>query len=243
MTWSSSAMPQASRTEASASQQLTKLPAGDPASAKVHTCAKGCSNGAPSAESVPRSHFHEREHRCLLSAALHEEQHCWWAARYCVGDVEGERRVCAQRSQRRSCQMIKRLPARRPSPAMIIAVIALIAALGGTAVAGGVLTTKKFKKQAVRGPVQYVAVTTSVPSTNVPDSPGVHVAATCPAGTHVIGGGVKLSLEADMFVNDSTPTTSGWAGTVFNGNAAAQPATTTAICATVQKVSGSPPSS
>ena len=64
--------------------------------------------------------------------------------------------------------MIKRLPARRPSPAMIIAVIALIAALGGTAVAGGVLTTKKFKKQAVRGPVQYVAVTTSVPTPMCP---------------------------------------------------------------------------
>jgi hypothetical protein len=139
--------------------------------------------------------------------------------------------------------MIKRLRARRPSAAMIIAVIALIAALGGTAVAGGVLTTKKFKKQAVRGPVQYVSVTTSVPSTNVPNSPGFQVAATCPAGTHVIGGGIKLSLEADMYVNDSTPTTSGWAGTVYNGNAAAQPATTTAICATVNKVSGAPPSS
>ena len=84
--------------------------------------------------------------------------------------------------------MIKRLRARRPSAAMIIAVIALIAALGGTAVAGGVLTTKKFKKQAVPGPVQYVAVTTSVPSTNVPNSPGFHVPATCPAGTHVLGG-------------------------------------------------------
>ena len=46
-----------------------------------------------------------------------------------------------------------------------------------------------------------------------------------------------------MFVNDSTPTTSGWAGTVYNGNAAAQPATTTAICATVKKVSGDPPPS
>jgi hypothetical protein len=32
---------------------------------------------------------------------------------------------------------------RRPSPAMVIAVVALIAALGGTAVAGGVLNKKK----------------------------------------------------------------------------------------------------
>jgi hypothetical protein len=32
---------------------------------------------------------------------------------------------------------------RRPSPAMIVAIVALIAALGGTAIAGGVLNKKK----------------------------------------------------------------------------------------------------
>jgi hypothetical protein len=35
---------------------------------------------------------------------------------------------------------------RRPSPAMIVAIVALIAALGGSAVAGGVLNKKKAKK-------------------------------------------------------------------------------------------------
>jgi hypothetical protein len=35
---------------------------------------------------------------------------------------------------------------RRPSPAMVVAIVALIAALGGTAVAGGVLTKKKVNK-------------------------------------------------------------------------------------------------
>lgn len=35
---------------------------------------------------------------------------------------------------------------RRPSPAMVIAVVALIAALGGTAIAGGVLNKKKVNK-------------------------------------------------------------------------------------------------
>jgi len=34
---------------------------------------------------------------------------------------------------------------RRPSPAMVIAIVALIAALGGTAIAGGVLNKKKVK--------------------------------------------------------------------------------------------------
>src|SRR4051794_30803487 len=35
---------------------------------------------------------------------------------------------------------------RRPSPAMVVAIVALIAALGGTAVAGGVLNKKKVNK-------------------------------------------------------------------------------------------------
>ena len=34
---------------------------------------------------------------------------------------------------------------RRPSPAMVVAIVALIAALGGTAVAGGALNKKKVK--------------------------------------------------------------------------------------------------
>jgi hypothetical protein len=36
----------------------------------------------------------------------------------------------------------------RPSPAMVVAIVALIAALGGTAVAGGFITKKKAKKVA-----------------------------------------------------------------------------------------------
>lgn len=136
---------------------------------------------------------------------------------------------------------MKRVLLRRPSPAMIIAVIALVAALGGTAIAGGVLTTKKFKNQAVRGPVVYATTSSSVGNTNTASNPGVHVTATCPSGTHVIGGGIKVSDEPDMFVNDSYPTTTGWAGTVYNSSTT-QTATTTAICATVKGVSGAPPS-
>lgn len=42
--------------------------------------------------------------------------------------------------------MRKRARRLRPSPAMIVAVVALIAAIGGTAVAGGVLNKKKVNK-------------------------------------------------------------------------------------------------
>lgn len=135
---------------------------------------------------------------------------------------------------------MKKLLRRRPSGAMVVAIIALVAALGGTAVAGGVLTTKKFKNQAVRGPLTYATSTVNVPSTNTPNNPGVTVSSSCPGGTHVVGGGIKLSDEPDMYVNDSYPTSGGWAATVYNGNAGATPASVTAICATVKRVSGTP---
>jgi hypothetical protein len=128
---------------------------------------------------------------------------------------------------------------RLPSPAIVIAIIALIAALAGTAIAGGVLTTKKFKNQAVRGPVTYATAVAIVPPNQ---SGGVSVASTCPGNTKVIGGGIKVTTDADQFVNDSHPTATGWGGTVFNfGNLNLQ-AFVTAICATVKSSSGVPPS-
>jgi hypothetical protein len=138
---------------------------------------------------------------------------------------------------------MKKVFSRRPSPALIIAVIALVAALGGTAVAGGVLTTKKFKNQAVRGPLTYVSTNTDIPNTNSPNNPGVHAAATCPAGTHVVGGGIRLSDKIKEFVDDSFPTASGWAGTLYNGGTDPLPVTVVAICATVKSISGAAPAS
>jgi hypothetical protein len=127
---------------------------------------------------------------------------------------------------------------RRPSAAMIVAVIALVAALAGSAYAGGVLTTKKFKNQAVRGPLTYATSTVGVPNTGF-GSPGATVSSSCPAGTHVVGGGIKLADKDNEFVNDSYPTVAGWAGTV-NANANGLTANITAICATVKNVSGAP---
>ncbi|HSD23205.1 MAG TPA: hypothetical protein VLB79_02640 [Solirubrobacterales bacterium] len=135
---------------------------------------------------------------------------------------------------------MKQLLRRRPSAAMVVAIIALVAALGGTAVAGGILTTKKFKNQALRGPLTYATSTVNVPNTNGPDSQGFQISASCPSGTHPVGGGVKLSNENDQYVNDSYPTAAGWGATIYNGNASALPVNITAICTTVKRTSGSP---
>jgi hypothetical protein len=139
---------------------------------------------------------------------------------------------------------MKRFIARRPTPAMIVAIIALIAALSGTAFAGHFLTAKKFRKQAIRGPLTYVSATPMVPNTGPGGGgPGQAVSVDCPKGTNVIGGGIKLSQEANLLVNDDYPTVSGWAGTVYNGALDGQPraVTVTAICAVVSSVTGQVP--
>ena len=137
---------------------------------------------------------------------------------------------------------MKRVLHRRPSTAMVVAIIALVAALAGTAVAGGGFLTKKkfnkFKTHVVRGPISYVTSSASIGNTPF-GSDGDPLAAACPGGTHPTGGGIKVSDEADMFVNDSYPTSTGWAGTVFNNDASAHDATITAVCA-VGETSGAP---
>jgi hypothetical protein len=140
---------------------------------------------------------------------------------------------------------MKKILSRRPSPAVIVAVVALIVALTGTAVAGGgFLTKKKFQKQAVRGPVQYVTTSTAVPI----DTPGDYVAvsASCPAGTKAVGGGIKIpdpGVNGGAYVTDAYVTTTGYAGHVTNNSTTPTTATITANCVTVRSSTGSPPAS
>jgi hypothetical protein len=80
--------------------------------------------------------------------------------------------------------------------------------------------------------VQYVAAAVSLAPA------GNSGTASCPAGTHVIGGGATLSNEALSIVNDSGPdsTRTGWTATGFG-----EPGTTmtvTAICTSVVSASG-----
>jgi hypothetical protein len=135
---------------------------------------------------------------------------------------------------------------RRPSPAMIVAIVALVAALAGTAVAGGgFLTKKKFKNQAVRGPVTYVTTTTVDTADGFGPTAFKTASATCPGGTHVIGGGIKGEFPEDDFIFDSYPTATGWTGRVFanHGAGTSSTFTTTAICAVAKQTSGAPPTS
>jgi hypothetical protein len=132
---------------------------------------------------------------------------------------------------------------------MIIAIVALIAAIGGTAIAGGppFVPKTKFKKfkqntngalaQKVGGPLNYVTVNFTNPAGATTD-----VAASCPAGSAPTGGGIKVENDNTQLVNDAHPTTAGWAGTVKNTGATSHTLQITAICAVAQ-TTGTRPSS
>lgn len=144
---------------------------------------------------------------------------------------------------------------------MIVAIVALIAALGGTAIAGGgFLPKNKFKKFShkvvkkhafnnLRGQVNTVQaqanavdaqavkgpvkyVSTSV---NVPNTPVpvVEGTATCPAGTKVLGGGARVTpTDGNGYIDDSYPSGStSWKAKFDNNTGSPYTGTVTAICA------------
>jgi hypothetical protein len=132
---------------------------------------------------------------------------------------------------------------RLPSPAITIAVIALVVALTGTAVAAkklglGALSNGAKNKTVGVGKLTYV--TNTVTLTQASDN---DLTATCPSGLRVVGGGIKVNDTALDFVDDSYPTTSGWAATVDAAVGSGRTAVITAICATSRVVFGSPPGS
>jgi hypothetical protein len=144
---------------------------------------------------------------------------------------------------------------RMPSPAMLIAVIALVVALGGTAYAAkklglSALSNGAKNKTVGVGKLTYVSTTKTIPGTAGSEF-DVPVSANCPSGLKVIGGGIKVPNpnpgpgNDNIFIQDSYPTTTGWAGHVANYAGASFPATatTTAICANSRAVTGAPPSS
>jgi hypothetical protein len=134
---------------------------------------------------------------------------------------------------------------RRPRAGTIIAIVALIAALTGTALAAGPFLPKSkfsnFKKNvAVKGPVTYVNQTQTV------DAPfagaGVNVTAVCPTGFIPIGGGAKTnqnSATSNFFILNEYPSASGFTANVFTGPTP-ESVTVTAVCVKAT-TSGAPP--
>ena len=151
---------------------------------------------------------------------------------------------------------MKRFKLGRPSAPMIIAIVALVAALGGTAIAGGGFL-KKAKFQTVKrnintrvaktlmGPINYVVQSQAVPGTTTTPTT---ITANCPSGQHPTGGGVKvedLTATLNDVVVDQYMTSQGYVAHVINTSGAATTHTfrVEAACVAVSATSGSPPSS
>jgi len=140
---------------------------------------------------------------------------------------------------------MKRFIRRRPRPGTIIAIVALVVALTGTAVAAGGFLPKskftKFKGNALKG-LTYVTNTQNVPvGTGATDF--TRVSANCSGGLVPVGGGVKLSSNnVDFWWEDGYLTSNGYAAHVHNETASAGTATVTVACVRT-KTHGSPPSS
>jgi hypothetical protein len=99
---------------------------------------------------------------------------------------------------------MSRIRKRLPSPAMIVAIVAVIAASAGTSFAAIGLSglTKGAKNKTVGvGKLTYVGTSTQGTGNDI------HVAAKCPTGLHLIGGGVHTSDPARSEVEESHPAT------------------------------------
>jgi hypothetical protein len=137
----------------------------------------------------------------------------------------------------------------RPSPAMIIAIVALVAALTGTAYAAklglGALSGKAKDKTIGVGKLTYVNTTQTVvpnPSTTAVDAT---ITSPCPGGLKAIGGSTKSPSNTGaptggFALAQQYPTSGGWTSQVFVGGPS-EVITVTAICAASRKVSGAPP--
>jgi hypothetical protein len=139
---------------------------------------------------------------------------------------------------------MKKLLRRRSGAGLIVAVIALVLALTGGAVAAqklglGSLSDGAKNKTVGAGKITYVVNTANATTDHQ------FVSVNCPSGLHAIGGGIKVShpgvdTSNASWVIDSYPTVAGWAGHVFFTDES-QSATTTAVCGVSRVVTGSPP--
>jgi hypothetical protein len=121
---------------------------------------------------------------------------------------------------------------RLPGPAMIVAIVALVAAMAGTSVAAiglGALSDKAKDKTVGVGKLTYVGTTTTGTGN------AIRVEAKCPSGLNLIGGGVHTSNPANSEVEESHPDSQNdWEGVVrAHGNETIE---AIAICAKSRKV-------
>jgi hypothetical protein len=137
---------------------------------------------------------------------------------------------------------------RRPSPAMIVAVVALVAALTGTAFAAklglGALSGKAKDKTVGVGKLTYVNVQQAYQGSDPID--GYKLTAPCPPGSTPLGGGTKLVSPAynlsDYFLVTDYLSANGYTAQFFAGSTTVPDTVqVTVACGKSRAVTGAPP--
>jgi hypothetical protein len=139
---------------------------------------------------------------------------------------------------------MSRIANKLPSRAMVVAIIACMLAVAGTATAAtgsfglGIFNKKARNKVVGVGPLLFQSNNVLIPATS---RTGLSV--NCPAGQVPVGGGIRVSTGTAVTfgegVVDSYPTGSGWAGKVDNPGTESHTATIIAICARASATAGS----
>jgi hypothetical protein len=128
-----------------------------------------------------------------------------------------------------------RIRKRLPSPAMLVAIVALLAATAGTswaAIGLGALSDGAKNKTVGVGKLTYVTTATTGTGAEV------DVTARCPNGLRVIGGGIHTTNPSKDEVEDSHPIVGGWSGAVRANET--ETIFAEAICAKSRVVTGAP---
>ena len=111
------------------------------------------------------------------------------------------------------------------SPGLVIALVALLVALGGTAIAG-----VKLKANSV-GAKQLKTVVVKTAGGSVAPGTRGDFTANCNASQQILGGGVDIDSNTTAIqLEESHPQGNGWQGVVFSTSGAAHQITVQALC-------------
>ena len=142
---------------------------------------------------------------------------------------------------------------RAPSPALIVAVVALVAALAGTAIAGPGASVSKITKSKVRtisnkqidkriqwtaadiadgaitGP-KLAAINTRESTVNFPAGNFAETTANCQTGERALSGGIRSTSNFPLVTELHKAGTDGWRGRAFNNTGTAFTLTVEVYC-------------
>ena len=136
---------------------------------------------------------------------------------------------------------MSRINKRLPSPAMLVAILACVIAVAGTATAAtGSLGLGIFNKKARSKVIGVGPLIRATTNNFLPAGAAQLFQTNCPPGFTPVGGGARVSTGTQPIegIIDSYPTGNGWAASIFNDGVESHTVIVHAICARASDVRG-----